>query len=241
MPKGPIVRAGAIDPLTRRIPRLKALETFYEGWEDNFLDSSKWLTSTSNGGTVTVDVTTPGVSGFPGGCRLSTSADAAGNAYLMTQRRIFPVQHGQTANRAIVHRSCLEWEMRPATISVFDNTVFFVGAGTSISGNRTSPSVMGCFLSSDAITLLSDNAGTESTQATTNTITLTNTVHKYLLTLDRVEGLRLFVDEVLEATITTNIPITTSALPFLVSMHNDSAADAILDLGRIRAWVEDIL
>ena len=240
MTKGPIIRAGAIDPLTRRIPRLNALETFYEDWRDNFLDNTKWAKSVTSGGTVTVDVTTPGESGFPGGCRLSTSADAAGAAYLMTQRRIFPVQHGQTANRAIVHRSCLEWEMRPATITVFDNTVFFIGASTNIAGNRTTPSVVGCFLSSDAITLLSDNAGTETTQATTNTITLTNTPHKYLLTLDRVEGLRLFVDEVLEATITTNIPVATSALPFLVSVHNDSAAAAILDLGRIRAWVEDI-
>lgn len=234
-----IVPAGAdLLSIGKQAPRV-ALPLFYEDWHDGFLDAVKWGVTLAVGGTSSTSKDGHQVAGLVSSARLGQVSAATDTASLYT-RQFFDPYYGQTALRSITERTCFEWEMDfGSSVTLVDNSTTFFGLSATQGGNRTTNNVIGFYFASDVLRAMVDSAATETTSALT-TAPNVGTPHKYGIKIDRVDGVRYYVDDVLQATTTTNIPnINAHHINFFY--QGDTAAETYVYFGVIRAWREDLI
>lgn len=236
---GILQRAGAtLAGIGRQAPRVHSLPLFYEDWRDGFVDASKWTYAVGTGGLVGSAVNKNAAAGSINVGYLECNA-TADTAWLAT-RTPYVIPSGQTALTTIIERLNLEFTaVTTGAASVIDNTKFLMGFGDTQGNLRTSNNVLGFYLASDVLRALTDLAGTETTAALTTAPTIT-TLHKYKISIDRVNGALFFVDGVQQAALTTNIQ---TSFAYYVNFYyqHDSAGDQRLDIGTVRVWLEDLI
>ncbi len=235
-----VVNTGAI---RKAVSAVNALQTFYDDFGESFLDAAKWGYGVVSSGSVTVSNSSPAVAGIPGGCTIATGATSGGSAWLEGKVASFLNLYGNAINTSFVRKTCIEFDIQGsgAAANIANATSFF-GISNAVTGadTRASTDTMGFGWSSDVLQAFTDKGGTETTQALTDTITIVgDTLHSYRIELDRVNGARFFVDNVLEATITTNIPNLYRGVP-AVYIRNDTTEIVSLALGKVRIWMEDV-
>ena len=246
MTQSPIIRAGAsLDSITRRVSRVNQLPIFFEDWDSFYFNSAKWRYAIATTGTVNIAGGTAAV-GKPSTMAIQTGTTSGALAQMYSRNLVFPIRHGHTAATTTIKRTWIEIVMSGIGLATsIDNTRAWFGivaqANNFGTPHRQSNSIFGFGWASDVLQTFSDNAGTETTQATTNVITWAATLHKYGISLDADNGLRFYVDDVLEATITTNIPNNIAEGTISFEVLNDAAANIGFDLGEIRVWEEDVV
>ena len=239
-----ITPAGAdLLSIGKQAPRVGSLPLFYDDFRGGFLDGAKWSYGIVSSGSVTVSDSVPGVAGMPSGATLASGATSGGQAYIATRSALILPHYGQTALTTIIERTNIEWTAKAGGTwpTAAHNTVFFMGIAKAVgaSGTRGDNDITGFYLESDVLAALSDKGGTETTAALTSAPAMT-AVHKYRVALDRVNGYTFFVDDVLQATVATNVN-NIYACYIVVILRNDSAANVSLALGNVRAWSEDLI
>ena len=238
-----ITPAGAdLSSISKQAPRVASLPSFYEDWADDFVDQSKWGYTVTGTGEVNVNISGTGLAGS-----LSTYAGllvgtAAADTASIWTRKLFPVPHGQTALTTIVEVLNVEWEARTQGLASIDNTQQFMGLAQTQAALRTTNNLIGFYYASDVLGVLVDEAGTETTSALASAPTA-NATHKYGIKIDRSNGVRFYVGDVLQATIAAsdaNIP-NIQGVYFNVFAKNDVASADWLRVGHVRIWMEDLI
>lgn len=240
----PIIRAGAsLDAISKRVARVNQLPIFFEDWEDAFIDYSKWYSVIASSGTIDGS-RSGGQAGLQAQATLSTGATNGGSVFLATRKHVVSHKNGQAIDLSFVTKTVLEWQAVFTSVADIENASFTMGfgsmadSGAGFTATRTVDNMLGFELVSDVLRAYSDSGATETTSVLTTAPTLSN-LNLYRIELNRINGARFFVNNVLQATISTNITtIRSFAINFYIK--NDNAANTILRLGNIRVYAEDV-
>ena len=246
---GQLITPAGADLLSigKQAPRVGALPIFYEDWLPvGGIDAAKWVYSITSSGSLQNDsVNFNPALGFPSPMMLATGATLGGAVNLRSRRNVFPAFHGQTALTTAIERANFEFVSLLSGDTRQDNAVSFYGlvfedTAEPTAATRTTENLIGWYWASDVLRAFVDNGGTETTSALTSAVDV-GVLHKYKISLDRAAGVQYFVDDVLQATITTNIPTTSGAGRICWNVQNDVALALEARLGTIRAWMEDLI
>lgn len=204
--------------------------TLFEGFQDEVLgiDATKW--------TVTNPATGTAWTRAASGAYLQVSAVPNANEvarFVSVDRWI--LAPGSWGTNTIMRRLILEFEMKLANVANLDNTICFFGLTPSVADTRATAGIAGFALLADVLQSITDSGGAETT-ATAFGETLTNWNK---LRIEAYAGaIRFYVNEVLKATHTANLPSTPMYLNFYADTEAGGAATLFLANGR--AWTEDI-
>lgn len=219
--------------------RVRSTTLFYEDWHDGFLNAAKWEYAVTSGGSVAVSNAPGLLAGMPSSATLAQNGAAADVGKLYTQVP-FPIMYGQTALTTPLERLNLEYaSYNDSAATLIDNSTSFLGLSYAQAALRSSNNIIGFYWASDVLRAICDNAGTETTSALTTAPTVT-TLHKYRISIDRLNGVLFYVDDVLQATITTNIPNIQSVF-INYYFQGDAAQTTSVKIGTVRLWMEDLI
>ena len=130
-------------------------------------------------------------------------AAAADAVNLSNRREIYKGGYGATSpsSRRIYTKMVLEWEwMVDANLANFNNTSFFMGLVLGHGDSRATVNIVGFGLASDALQIVADISGTETTSTPTAPTGGLTIVHSYAMVCD-VNSIRLYIDRTLAGTV----------------------------------------
>lgn len=217
---------GALRNIT--LSQRRPLVSLCESWQDEAgIDAAIWTATDPATGTAW----TRGASGAY--LRVTTVPNANETARLVSDQR-WATQFGVYGDNSIYRMTCLEFEMKLADVANLDNTPTMFGFSPGAADTRATNGIIAFTLKSDALTCITDSAGTE-TETTTLGETLTNW-NKLGIYISRL-NVRFTLNGKVVATHTTNVPAT----PMYINHYLDTEAGgaATLELGVVRCWIED--
>ena len=203
---------------------------YHEPWAHTTPDTTNvWVTAVSASGSVSQEV-----SGRRACCLLNCAA--ATEFARLQGRRICTLPGAADPSKDIYQRIVLEWEAQLGTLANQDNDRFGMGlldsAGTP---DSFGPDSVGFILQSGALNAVTNAGGAKTLTVVANAPTLTN-INRYRVVVRNGKA-ELYVNDVLAATHTTNIPNKTVA-PFFLSYSNGGGS-SFLRLGAIRCYLDD--
>lgn len=203
---------------------------YHEPWAHTTLDTTNvWVTAVSAGGSVAHQV-----SGRRA-CALLNSSAATEFARLQG-RRICTLPAAADPAKDVYQRLVLEWEAQLGTVANQDNDRFGMGLlDSAATPSAFGPDSIGFILQSGALNAVTDSGGTQTKTVVSGPPALTN-MNRYRVVVRNGKA-ELYVNGVLAATHTTNLPSKTVA-PFFLSYSNGSGSSS-LRLGAVRCHLED--
>lgn len=216
---------------------LEAGSVLYEDWrkeESSVVDERKWKVAGTGTGAITrtigAAITVP---------KFYVALSGATNADTMRLRsnRRWDVGPDTWGTNTIYRKLIIEWEARIGTVASAENTTFFMGLGAATTATRASNNLVGFILTADALNSITDDGIGETISAVGAPVVAN--LHKLRLEIRAGGIVDFYVDEVLQATHTTNLP--DQAMYLMFYMPQEAAANgAALDVGNIAAWYEGL-
>ena len=215
---------------TKSLMRVDTIPMLSEFWIDEAgIDSNLWTTTAPATGTLARSVAEAGYVKVG----IAPNLNEVGRIRSNQRYKATPGQYGANT---IVRTFNIEFEVKLTTVANIDNTISFFGLTPGTGDTRTTNNIIGWALTSDALQSLTDSAGTE-TVNTTFGETLTNW-NKLRIEV-YASGIKFYVNEVLKATHTTNIPDQMMYINYYVDTEAGGAAT--VDVGPVRTWYEDMV
>ena len=141
-------------------------------------------------------------------------------------------------DNSVYNKLTMEWSCQfGASGASIDNAVTFMGLGTGQPSIRTTADIGGFIFVSDAINTITDLAGTETLTVPTGVPAIT-VVNKYKMILGPGATIGFYINNVLMATHTTNLPGAQVVYPAF-SMANDAGGANSMRVGPLRIWMEE--